>query len=135
MNRQRVVACVVEADGRFLLCQRPIHKRHGGLWEFPGGKVGLDESDENAAARELKEELGVTLLTAGAPLFEAADFGSPFVIAFIPVTIVGTPVALEHMSIAWTTLANIHTLPLAPSDRKFVEFLGSASRGNGPHTG
>ncbi len=35
----RVLASVIEHDGRFLVCRRPRHERHGGLWEFPGGKV------------------------------------------------------------------------------------------------
>ena len=33
-----VAAAAIRRDGRYLLCQRPAHKRHVGLWEFPGGK-------------------------------------------------------------------------------------------------
>ena len=39
-------------DGRFLVCQRPLHKRHGGLWEFPGGTCEDGESDADAIRRE-----------------------------------------------------------------------------------
>src|SRR5690606_12591965 len=38
-----VIAAVIEREGRYLLARRPSHKRHGGLWEFPGGK--LDEGE------------------------------------------------------------------------------------------
>ena len=55
----RVLATVIRRDGRLLVCQRPSHKRHGGLWEFPGGKVEPGESDLAASRRELAEELGV----------------------------------------------------------------------------
>ena len=56
----RVLAAVlVDADGRLLLCRRPIHKRHGGLWEFPGGKLEDGETSERCLERELEEELGV----------------------------------------------------------------------------
>jgi len=36
-----VVAAVIERDGLILICQRKAGQRHGGKWEFPGGKVEL----------------------------------------------------------------------------------------------
>ncbi|MBA3345194.1 MAG: NUDIX domain-containing protein [Gemmatimonadales bacterium] len=42
-------------SGRYLVCLRPRHKRHGGLWEFLGGKVEPGEALHAAAARELPE--------------------------------------------------------------------------------
>ena len=35
----RVVAAIIRRGDRYLVCQRPAGKRHGGLWEFPGGKL------------------------------------------------------------------------------------------------
>jgi len=104
-----------------LICQRPHHKRHGGLWEFPGGKCEPGESDFEATRRELREELDIEVTAVGAPLFESQDPGSTFLIAFVPVQIVGTPTRIEHADIRWVTLAELGTLPLAPSDRQFVE--------------
>ncbi len=55
-----VVACaLVDPDGRVLLARRPADKPHGGLWEFPGGKVEPGETPEQAVVRELREELGI----------------------------------------------------------------------------
>ncbi len=54
-----VAAALVDIDGRVLLAQRPEGKSMAGLWEFPGGKVGADETPEDALSRELKEELGI----------------------------------------------------------------------------
>src|SRR5258708_6415849 len=56
-NRIHVVAAIIERDGRFLLCRRNPLKRHGGLWEFPGGKLESGENHCDAAKRELYEEL------------------------------------------------------------------------------
>src|SRR6266568_4233874 len=67
---QRVVACIVRRGELFLLCQRPAHKRHGGMWEFPGGKAEENESDASAAERELHEELDVQLVSASPAIFE-----------------------------------------------------------------
>lgn len=50
---------VMNAAGQVLLAQRPLHKPHGGLWEFPGGKVEPGENAFAALRRELHEELGI----------------------------------------------------------------------------
>ena len=54
-----VAAAVCRADGRWLLHRRPPGKHHGGLWEFPGGKVEEGETPKAALRRELGEELGL----------------------------------------------------------------------------
>jgi 8-oxo-dGTP diphosphatase len=60
-----VAAAVIErADGAFLLAQRPAGKVYAGWWEFPGGKVHAGESAREALARELREELGIEVITA-----------------------------------------------------------------------
>jgi mutator protein MutT len=55
----RVVAAVIEVDGRLLVSKRPEGTHLGGYWELPGGKVEPGETDEAALARELHEEVGI----------------------------------------------------------------------------
>ncbi|MBH2746478.1 pyrimidine (deoxy)nucleoside triphosphate diphosphatase [Serratia marcescens] len=54
-----VVAAILEKNGRILLAQRGADSDQAGLWEFPGGKVEPGESQPQALARELDEELGI----------------------------------------------------------------------------
>jgi 8-oxo-dGTP diphosphatase len=53
----RVVAAVVEREGRYLITQRRPTAVLPSLWEFPGGKVELGESDQQALRREIRERL------------------------------------------------------------------------------
>src|SRR5688572_29795543 len=110
----RVVAAVIARGAAFLVCQRPTHKRHGGLWEFAGGKCETGETDEAALRRELREELALEVEAIGAELFRAVDPGSHFVISFIPVAVVGEPSCLEHEAFAWCELSDLLLMPLAP---------------------
>jgi 8-oxo-dGTP diphosphatase len=119
----RVVAALIEREGRLLLCRRPAGKRHAGLWELPGGKFLPGESPLEAARRELAEELGIEVLAAGGLLLAVPDPGSPFVVEFHRVEIAGEPTPLEHEALAWAAPADLPGYALAPSDRLFAEHL------------
>jgi mutator protein MutT len=123
----RVLAAVIRRQGRYLLCLRPSRKRHGGLWEFPGGKLEPGETLAQGAHRELGEELGTTVTDCGPVLFSHREAGSPFQIEFVPVEIAGEPQALEHEELRWVSAVELKLLPLAPSDRAFAEWC--AARG------
>src|SRR5579872_5910368 len=56
----QVVAAILERDGRILIGQRKPGQSHALQWEFPGGKVEAGETPEQALARELEEELGIS---------------------------------------------------------------------------
>jgi 8-oxo-dGTP diphosphatase len=55
----RVVGAMIERDGKYLITQRPPRASLPLLWEFPGGKVEPGETDEEALARELREEMAI----------------------------------------------------------------------------
>lgn len=55
------VGVLIDADGAFLLTTRPPGKVYAGYWEFPGGKLEPGETLQEALARELHEELGITI--------------------------------------------------------------------------
>ena len=97
------------------------------MWEFPGGNLETGETYREAAQRELAEELGVNAASVGDVIFSTTDPGSEFQIDFVPTEIVGDPVCLEHSELRWVSPEDLLALDLAPSDRRFAEFLQSAS--------
>lgn len=124
----RVIAAVISRGEEVLVCQRPSHKRYGGLWEFPGGKCEPGESLADAARRELREELGVEVVSVGEQELALRDPKSPYLIIFAPVEILGEPSCREHADLRWVSLPEGSTLPLAPTDRKYVEARLTATR-------
>lgn len=61
---KRVVAALIQKDGKLLVCQRTRHQTMPLKWEFPGGKIEEREQPRDALRRELEEELGI-LATIG----------------------------------------------------------------------
>lgn len=122
-----VVAAVIrDGAGRLLIARRPAHKRHGGLWEFPGGKLDPGETLAGAAARELAEELELTATRVGpAPVFTRRDPGQPFRILFVEVEVASheTIRLHEHQAVAWVEVPVPEDYRLAPSDADFVAAL------------
>lgn len=57
-----VVAIITDEERRILITQRAPYASHGGMWEFPGGKLEPDESATSALIREVKEEVGIEVL-------------------------------------------------------------------------
>ena len=69
------------SDGLWLMHRRPEGKQHGGLWEFPGGKVEAAEKPPEALIRELREELGITIvIDTPEPVAKAKETSSLFTI-------------------------------------------------------
>ncbi|MAK12156.1 MAG: hypothetical protein CMI73_00540 [Candidatus Pelagibacter sp.] len=59
MNFIFVSICILIKKNKILVTQRPANKYFGKFWEFPGGKLGKNETFEEAIKRELFEELDI----------------------------------------------------------------------------
>ncbi|HIF94746.1 MAG TPA: A/G-specific adenine glycosylase [Myxococcales bacterium] len=55
----RAVAAWIERDGKILVVRRPEKGLMAGLWEFPGGEIGLKEEGKDRCAEILQEVVGL----------------------------------------------------------------------------
>ncbi len=70
----RVVAAVIERDGRYLITQRRPTAVLPLLWEFPGGRVEADETDSEALRREVRHRLDAGIETGTLISFVSHDY-------------------------------------------------------------
>lgn len=127
---------LVGAEGSILMQKRHFAAVHGGLWEFPGGKVEPGETPEFAAVRELEEELGVWIAPAA---LEPVGFASGFtaaspdkrkglrrslvILLYAGRAWQGIPHAREAETIAWHAAEAIAGLAMPPLDYPLAEAL------------
>lgn len=113
-----VALALIDPDGRVLVQQRRVDRAHGGLWEFPGGKVEVGETAIAALLREIDEELGLVL--AGGTLIyldRAADPQTGLVISLYTCRDwVGTPACLDAAALHWCAADDLAALPMPPLD-------------------
>ena len=122
-----MVAALIWDENRFMICQRPIEKARGLLWEFPGGKVEPGETGPAALIRECREELDVRLEVGEA----FAEVVYPYPDLTIHLTLYqaviaeGAPKQLEHQAILWITPSEWRNYPFCPADAELLEQMQS----------
>jgi 8-oxo-dGTP diphosphatase len=131
--RVSVVGAALLRDGRVLASRRTGPAHLAGLWEFPGGKVEGAETDEQALARELDEELGCTA-TIGARLGGDLLIGETAVLrVYLATLLSGEPQLVDHDEHRWLAVHELDDVPWIPVDAPLVEelrqLLGSSRAG------
>ncbi len=113
-----VVCAIIERSDRFLIAQRPPGKPLASMWEFPGGKVKNNESEQTALQRELREELNVQveILQRLTPCFHAYSDFSLKLIPYLCTLKKGEPETLEHKALRWITPDEISSYDFPEAD-------------------
>jgi 8-oxo-dGTP diphosphatase len=118
---------LLDAQGRYLLGQRPEGKPYAGYWEVPGGKIENGESVFAALKRELQEELGIDIESSEDLVVLEYDY--PHAYVRLHVSIIqkwnGVPQGCEGQSLSWQLLSDtIPTVaPLLPAAWPMLEKL------------
>lgn len=120
-----VAAALMDQAGKLLVQRRPVGKQHGGLWEFPGGKLEVGETPEAALIRELAEELAIVVDPTG---LEPAAFASEssgerplLLLLYLVRRWMGEPrLGDAGAALAWMSIDSLADLPMPPADRPLV---------------
>lgn len=123
------VIAVTDAGPAVLIAQRRRPPELAGLWELPGGKVMVGESEPAALARELAEELGLDpeAITVGERLGVDVAVNPTMTLRAYRVDLArGEPRPDDHQALRWVTAVELPNIAWVPADRAWLDDLTRA---------
>lgn len=125
VSQIRVVTAQIESEGRYLIVQRPEKAVFPELWEFPGGRVREDESDEEALARTLLRRISCAV-EVGDKLLEKVHAYSDYEVCLVLYRVHIDPAAAAPGSVkamAWVEPADFESYQFPPADEESARML------------
>lgn len=118
MNVIRVTCGIIIKEGKVLAARRSAKMKLPLKWEFPGGKIQEDETEENCLKREIKEELNIEISIAYKLNPVRHDYPDVQIelIPFVATYLSGTLHLHEHEQVGWYTKNDLPSLDWAPAD-------------------
>lgn len=122
---QVVAGLLADVRGRVLVGRRRAGSHMAGFWEFPGGKRRPGEQPRDTLERELREELGISVLRAQfmAELTHRYPERRVHLQLWRVDRYEGEPDAVEGQSLAWVAPEQLMALPLLPADEPLVKVV------------
>ncbi|WP_342599817.1 8-oxo-dGTP diphosphatase MutT [Psychrobacillus sp. FSL H8-0483] len=119
-----VVGAIIENENKEIFCAlRGPEMSLANYWEFPGGKIEVGETPEEALQREINEEFNCSI-TVGEKVEDTTYEYEKVIVrleTYMATLLKGKPIALEHSDTKWVTRDNLHKLNFAPADIPAVE--------------
>jgi len=121
----RVVAAVLEKDGRYLITQRRATAVLPLMWEFPGGRVEEAETDANALKREVRHRLGAEIEVGKLISFVSHPYDHYVVDLFLyECTLTGEGLEARNVhAFKWVSSAEFDQFPFTPADEASMNKL------------
>ena len=119
------VGVVFNKAGKVLVGQRVVEDRYFEKWEFPGGKLEVGESVEQALIREFQEETGITI-EASEPLMRVEhDYPDRHVLLHVHTIndFSGEVCALEGQALKWVLISELKELDFLQGNQVILERL------------
>ena len=125
----KVVAGLILQNNKLLICQRPNFKDHPLKWEFPGGKIKNDETNEEALIREINEELSINIINCEKLIdynFYYKDLNKRVFIYFYLVNnFSGQVLNNFHKELKWIEIKDIREYDFLEGDLKIIDYISS----------
>lgn len=127
MKTIEVVAAVIRHGDQIFATQRGYGEFEGG-WEFPGGKMELGETPQEALVREIEEELDTEIEVGD--LIETVEYDYPSfhlrMHCFFCSVKSGHLVLKEHEAAKWLTKETLDSVAWLPADQGIIEKIRQA---------
>lgn len=120
-----VIAAIIRKGSKILIARRSPKKHLAGYWEFPGGKIEEGETPEECLARELKEELGITVDIEGFFMENIHQYGEKTILlkAYDCKYLSGDILFNDHDKVEWVENIELKNYSLAPADIPFIKAI------------
>jgi 8-oxo-dGTP diphosphatase len=122
----RVVAAVIEHDGRYLITQRNANAVLPLLWEFPGGRIEGDENESHALLREVKGRIGVEVVVGpklGEHIHEYTAYQVQLTMYSCKLPAEARPYPATVADLRWVTSREFLDYDFPPADEKTMSKL------------
>lgn len=127
----KVAAAIIQNDGKIFVCKRGEGGVCAFLWEFPGGKLEIGETPQEALIRECREELSLEVKPLG--LFSEFAFTYPdreIYFYFINAEIASGEMSLNvHTDAKWVLPEEMEPSEYCPADKDVIAALKALQKG------
>lgn len=125
MKSIEVVAAVIVKDNKVFCCKRGPGRDLEGYYEFPGGKIEVNETKEEALIREIKEELNIDISIDSYITTIEHDYPSFHLIMHVyRCIIINGDISLnEHTDSIWCNVNELSDINFAPGDLKVLKYI------------
>jgi len=125
MKVYKVVCGIINHEDKIFIARRKKGKDFAGKWEFPGGKIEIGESEQNALKRELKEELGMNVNVQNKIAYNLHEYETFKInlIAFKCDFISAKFQLIDHDQYKWVLPEHLKNYELAEADLPFIDYL------------
>jgi 8-oxo-dGTP diphosphatase len=122
---KEVTAAILVKDGKILIAKRKAGDHQANKWEFPGGTVKPDETDQACLKREMQEEFGIKVSVGrifGESIYHY-DYGAIKLRAYLASLESGKLTPKAHSEFRWISIDQLSEYDFAPADIPFVKKL------------
>jgi 8-oxo-dGTP diphosphatase len=120
------VAVIIDDRKRVLITRRPLHASHGGMWEFPGGKLNEDETPLEALKREVLEEVNLDVLNSDflGEITHTYPHCSVALLVYCVRVFQGIAIAREmQMDLRWVEFERLQDFEFPEANQQIIEMV------------
>ena len=119
----KVTCAIIIRNEKILIVQNNSDSDHPFQWEFPGGKINIDETPENCIKREIWEELEIEIEISRKMNSVEFDYGIKQIvlIPFLCSIKKGKIKLNEHTAFKWININELNEIDFSGADKKLIQ--------------